>query len=150
MKNLICFLALLFFILPSFGQKKTESVIASSGNTIIADCGSMDWLVGSNLIDHEVLFGVTSSEVFPSPSANEHFTAYPTITRDKFFIESNKSINEDLLIRMVDLTGRILLLKQWEENPSELDLDDCASGTYFLQVIDKEEIPVATFVVVKE
>ena len=149
MKNSICSLAFLLFILPGFGQKKTESVIVASGNTIVSDYGSMDWIVGANLIDHEVLFGNNSTETVYLLTKNDIYTVSPTLTKDKIYIKSSRSINENLLIKIFDLTGKLLLIKYWEENPTELDLQQYASGIYIIHLIDNENNSVAPFKVIK-
>lgn len=150
MKNLICFLALLFVMLPGFSQEKAESVIASAGNTLLADCGSMDWIVGANLIDQEVLFGVNAPKPLQSEIKKTCYTVFPTLTRDKVYVLSDKSENNDLFIRLVDLTGRLLFIRQWESNPAELDLMEYVSGTYILQLIESEGEAPATFMIVKK
>nr|WP_321408107.1 T9SS type A sorting domain-containing protein [uncultured Carboxylicivirga sp.] len=150
MKSFLLMLAFCCIPLLIYSQKKSENIVATSGNTIITSEGSMDWVIGENLIDHQILFGNNAPEdVFPQLK-KQTFVAFPTITPDKVYIVSQIDEWKDLNIMVYDVSNRWLLTKKWKSNPMEIDLSGFKSGLYIIRLIIEKQSVYAVFKVVKQ
>ena len=66
---------------------------------------------------------------------------YPNPSNGKVHLEINFEAQNDLEVRIVDLTGKILLNENISsENNVELNLNHLAKGIYIVQVIDEENV----------
>jgi hypothetical protein len=87
--NLLIYLSLLSFTLCN-GQVNNENTIVSSGNTIEMDGGSLEWIVGENLLNHQMLFGNNRPEdVFPE-LVNSRFHVFPVVTTGPVILVSKE------------------------------------------------------------
>lgn len=145
------FVCLVFFSHAlTYGQEKNESTIVSSGNTIVMDGGSLDWIIGENLLDHQILFGNNRPEdVFPE-LLNNRFHVFPVVTAGPVTLVSKEMEPENLNINIHDMTGKLILSQKWIENPMKIDITDCTEGMYLIRIVQHEQSPLATFKVVKK
>jgi hypothetical protein len=67
---------------------------------------------------------------------NDGLQVYPNPVRDR--LTANLPNNGPYSLRLVDILGRTVLLQQAVNNPSSMNLGKLASGTYFLEAVDKE------------
>lgn len=148
MRNLII---LTFLLLPLFlvAQESKEDVIVSSGNTIINESGSVDWIIGVNLIDSDVELGLYK----PKPNKSDYqngFIVYPTKTIDWIIIDKEQPDLHPYLIEVIDVAGKSELLSQEFTLTTRLDISSLASGNYFIKILDKDKKQLALFQIVKE
>ena len=145
----ILFLTFLFLALSLKGQESKEDVLISSGNTIINESGSVDWIIGTNLIDAEVDLGLYKDA--PNYSSFQNgFTIYPTKTVDWIILKKEDSEPQSCLIEITDPSGKSEILEKEMLVSVGINLGARASGLYIIRVIDEEGEPLATFRVVKE
>lgn len=124
--------------------------MVSSGNTIVMDGGSLDWIVGENILDHQILFGNNRPEdVFPELKNNQ-FHAFPAVTPGPVILVSKEMEPEVLLIQVYDMTKKLILLQEWKGNPMGIDLTDCTDGVYLILITQNDQPPLASFKVVRE
>lgn len=150
MKSLLLLLAFCLIPLVIVCQSKNENVIVSSGNTIISSEGSMDWVIGENLIDHQVLFGNSAPEDVFQQLKNQAFVAYPTLTPDKVYIVSKHTDWNNMDVEVYDVSNKRVLIQTWDKNPMEVDLTGVTSGLYIIRLIKVEQPVIAVFKVVKQ
>jgi len=129
-------------------QEKKEDVIVTSGNTIISNGGSIDWVIGENFIDHQVLFGNYTEAVQPQ-FGKQSFAVFPTLTHDKVYIESKQNDWEDIIVEVYDVSNKKVLSQKWDANPMELNLSDFKNGLFIVRILSKEKPLSDAFKVVK-
>lgn len=145
----LLFLTVLFFALSVVGQESKEDVIVSSGNTIINESGSVDWIIGVNLIDSDVELGLYQPKTNKSDYQNGYIV-YPTKTIDWIIIDKKQPDLHPYLIEVIDVAGKSELLSNEFTLTTRLDISSLASGNYFIKILDKDKIQLAIFQVVKE
>lgn len=143
-------LLILFISIYAQSQNKSEELIISSGNSIVTNEISVDWIVGENIIDYEVLFDLSSVQDSINKTNNPFYTAYPTITSDIVRIESKILTEKDLFIQIYDTSKKRVLSQKWLNNPMEINLNKMPSGMYIIQLIDSNQHTVASFKVIKK
>jgi len=78
--------------------------------------------------------------------ASNSIKVYPNPTTDKFFIQSNADIKDDLTISIYDNTGRILYSSKLDEllanNMHEIDISALTNGIYILQINNYKSITI--------
>jgi hypothetical protein len=75
-------------------------------------------------------------------SVNNNFTVYPNPAKDKIFIQGKRNINDDVLVRMFNLTGQEVLCKTFTSSLLiELNVSGYSPGLYIvvIQVQGKTE-----------
>ncbi len=129
-------------------QENREDVIISSGNTIISNGGSIDWVIGENFIDHQLLFGNYTEDAQVQLS-KEAFVVFPTLTHDKVYIASKQEECKDVVVEVYELSDRKILSRKWEANPMEVNLSGLGNGVYIVRILSKEKLLSDAFKVVK-
>ena len=70
------------------------------------------------------------------------FIIYPNPATNELFIQSDRSVNGEISIQLIDLVGQVLISKTEKHNLSgaiwKLDLTLLAQGAYFVRVTNKE------------
>ena len=143
-------LVILFISIHTLAQDKTEEVIISSGNSIITNDVSVNWIVGENFIDYDVLFDLTAVHDSINNTNQTFYTAYPTITSGILCIESKTPTEKDLFIQIYDTSKKRVSSQKWSNNPMEINLTQMPSCMYIIQLIDNDQHTVATFKVIKK
>jgi hypothetical protein len=136
--------------LGCYCQEKTENVIVSSGNTIVMDEGSLDWIIGENLIDHQVLFGDHTPEDVFTGLKEQDFLAFPTITGGPLTLVAREREPVGLFVAIYDVTNKLLYRTTWDRNPMEADLSEYSYGMYMIRIEQNDLMPLAVFKIVKE
>jgi hypothetical protein len=81
----------------------------------------IDFCAGLGIDDPEMLSGDIS--IFPNPA------------RDVLYVESKICFNDDFLVEIFDLSGRVLYCRIFEPRSSfSLDVSGCDEGLYFLRI----------------
>ena len=145
----LCFLTVLFLSLTLSGQESKEDVIVSSGNTIINESGSVDWIIGVNLIDSDVELGLYQPKSNKSDYQNGYIV-YPTNTVDWIIIDKEQPDLHPYHIEVIDVAGKSELLTQKFTLTTRLDISSLASGNYFIKILDTDKKQLALFQIVKE
>ena len=131
-------------------QKKTENIIVTSGSTIVSDGGTIDWIIGENLVDHQVLFGGKSPEEVFTELKEQMFAVFPTITNGFVILVAREEKPENLYMAVYDLNNKLLSRKIWNQNPLEADLSEYDHGIYIISIEQDDLTPIATFKIIRE
>jgi hypothetical protein len=81
---------------------------------------------------------------------NSDFKIYPNPVYDIIYLKTLNSISEEITISIVDITGKILLQKKFDNLLNSLiyqiNVSDLAKGVYYLQIGNKQMIKVEKIV----
>ncbi|MBL7921036.1 MAG: T9SS type A sorting domain-containing protein [Bacteroidia bacterium] len=93
-------------------------------------------------------FDIICTDVGINESYEDHgLTVYPNPTNDIFNIQTkNLSIFKNALVKITDLSGRILLEKQIIK---QINIKDLKPGIYFIQLYSREKL-IAIEKIIKE
>lgn len=152
MKTLLTLFVLLIGVFGVHGQTATadESVLVSSGFSVVQEGGSLDWVVGDNITDVQVLFGLQKSDVL-LPALQEHlWVVGPVMTDGVIVISSPTADAGQFMIKIIDETSRTLLLTPWDRNPKELNLANFATGPYVVVICNEKDATFARFKIIKK
>ena len=150
MKRYYILTVLLIITVSCLCQKKTENVIVTSGSTISSDGGTIDWIIGENLVDHQVLLGQKSpEEVFPELK-EKMFTVFPTITSGFVTLVAREEKPENLYVTVYDLNNKLLSRRAWDQNPMDADLSEYDHGIYIINIELDDLTPLITFKIIRE
>ncbi|MCU4175666.1 T9SS type A sorting domain-containing protein [Carboxylicivirga sp. N1Y90] len=143
-------LVLLFTFFKLQAQEKSEEIIISSGNSIVSSDISINWIVGENLIDYDVLFEQLSFQDSINHSYQPYYSAYPTITPDFVQIKSKTEFDNDVLIQIYNTSNKRVLSQKWSNNPMQINLSKLPASMYIIHLIDTDQQTIATFKVIKK
>lgn len=147
-------ISILFVILfTSFhiqAQSNNEEIIVSSGNAIVDTEMSIDWIVGENLIDYDVLFDLSPLQDSIKNTEQTFFNAYPTVTSGIVHIRSKSLLQKNLFIHVYDISKKRVMSHKWSNNPMEINLTQLHSCMYIIQLVGADDGIVATFKVIKK
>ena len=132
-----------------FGQEKTGNVLVAAGNTIVNESGSLDWILGENLIDHEVLFGSNATPRALLLKSQKDFKAYPTITFDWVNIQTAREDINNVIVTVYDVTMKPLMISKLEGDLTPLSLKHLAPAMYFIVLTETNNTPLTTFKIIK-
>lgn len=142
-------LIVMFFTLSLLGQESKEDVIISSGNTIINESGSVDWIIGVNLIDSDVELGLYQPK--PENALNHNgFLVYPTKTIDWIIVDKETPDLHPYHVEVIDISGKSEYLSEEIVLTTRLNISSLASGNYFIKILDTNKKQLALFQIVKE
>lgn len=129
-------------------QENREDIIVSSGNTIISNGGSIDWVIGESFIDHQLLFGYNTEEV-PALLDKGAFVVFPTLTHGSVYISTEQEECNGVVVEVYEVSNRKVLSRKWDANPMEINLSDLDDGLYIVRMLSKEKLLSDAFKVVK-
>jgi len=117
-----------------------------STNTLISSLNN----VSSGSIDYSInisygCFQNTTSLDYMNGS-HDDYEIYPNPTNSKIQISTNDLANNDIFIRITDITGRVILQENYKK---EIDVISLQNGIYFLNIYDKEKL-IATKKIIKQ
>lgn len=150
MKKPYLLTVLLLITISCLCQQKTENIIVTSGSTIVSEDGSIDWIIGENLIDHQVLFGERLPEEVLPELKEKNFMIFPTITAGQITLVSREEKPENLFVAVYDLNIKLLSRKAWEQNPMEVDLSEYDHGIFIINIELDDLSILTTFKIIRE
>lgn len=129
------------------GQNNNQHTLVSSGNTIIGDGISIDWIVGENLLSPE-LSGMVKDTV--SIDAMFHdFKAWPNVTRGKVYFYLNPVDRTGLYLEVTDLSGKLIQRTSWIAEPQVIDFTGLTAGFYLVKLAHEKNGQLASIKIVK-
>lgn len=149
MKQLLFFITFFIFGTTGFGQNLSESVLINAGNTIINQSGSLNWIIGTNLIDMELELALNQSIELTDLQQNE-FSVYPTVTKDRVSIKREIPGFEKYSVELMKLSGHSVLISEEFIVCKRLDLSQMAAGVYLIKVLNPNKQTVAIFKIIRE
>jgi len=121
---------------------------------IRTNCGPCNELLVANLSDWSPITTFTTPavrELEEMPIAQNEVSVYPNPNRGNFVIDIESIENQNVSIRMVDVTGREVInqttVAEKGHNSLPIELNDYASGVYMLQLTISGEVKVIKVVV---
>ena len=158
-KKLLILLSGMFFCgSVVFCQTIQNSVISSTGGSASSGNVKMDYTLGETVIETFSAGGNTLTQGFHQTNlalvAIENvelfaeLSVYPNPTSQ--FVNLDIPANYNLLdISMYDVTGKLLRTKTNASGLVTFDVNDLATGTYYLQVIKPKNEQIKTFKLIK-
>lgn len=150
MKKLLVVLLLFGCSLWAFGQATNENVLVTSSHSVVQDSVMLEWIVGDNLTDTQVLFGIEKSAITAPALQNNAWIVSPVITQDVISVISSDVDPGKFWVKVCDNTSRTLIQTLWTSNPMEIDLSDLATGTYIVVICNAKDATFARVKVIKE
>ena len=148
MKKLLLFFSLFLISFYCMSQKVNEHVMVSSGNTIVSPEMTLDWVVGENIIEYEVLFNLQNQKEVPDKLKNANFKVYPTITSGWVNVLTELKDQNDLYLEIFDLTSKRLKMIKWVSNPQKINLETFSPGMHFIRITKKDKSVLAVFKII--
>ena len=149
-----------FFLMGStvFGQTIQNSVISSAGGSSSTSNVKMDYTLGETVIETFSVGGNTLTQGFHQTNLTlvaienvelfAEISIYPNPTSE--FVNIDIPANYKLMeISMFDVTGKLLKTQANASGLVTLDVNNLATGTYYLQVINPKNKEFKTFKLVK-
>jgi len=159
-KNLFLLMVGLFLMGSTvFGQTIQNSVISSTGGSASAGNVKMDYTLGETVIETFSAGGNTLTQGFHQTNLTlvavenvelfAEISIYPNPTSE--FVNIDIPVNYKLMeISMFDVTGKLLKTKTNASGLVTFDVNDLATGTYYLQVINPQTQQLKTFKLIKQ
>ena len=123
--------------------------MVSSGNTIVSPEMTLDWVVGENIIESEVLFNnLQNQREAPDKLKNVNFKVYPTITSGWVNVLTYLKDQNDLYLEIFDPTLKRLKMIKWVSNPQKINLETFSPGLYFIKISKKDKSVLAVFKII--
>ena len=151
---------ILFISLPVFTQTTSPDVLLSSGKVIESEEGSVSWTIGEILIetvsesDFNLLQGY--QEVEDMPFAIEEIdlgdywiSVFPTLTESMVNVVFTEEYNLLSKGYLLDISGQICGIYDFNSTINELDLTDFHNGMYLLTIINEKDKPVKEIKIIK-
>jgi len=150
MKTVLIFSLTFILSIICYSQEESIHTIISSGNTLSNDEIYINWVVGENIIDDEVLFDINTGEESVLASEKEDFYLWPTIASTLVNVGTELTTQNDLSIEIYDLSQRLLKTLKWESNPQEINIEAFTPGFYLFRINQKDYGTLAVFKIVKK
>lgn len=155
MKNIIFTITIMLSsIVVSFAQEVTSA----AGKTNSVAEYEVSWTLGEPVIETGVTGNYTLTQGFHQPkftvTAIENFAenlsikVYPNPTQQFILIQSDKQL-ENAKYALFGLSGKKLMEGEIRSRSTKLNLENRASGSYILKLIEKNNPPLQTFKIVK-
>lgn len=147
------------FALGIFKTKAQQAPITSGGNAVGTN-GKITYSVGQN--DYTYISNVFGSinqgvqqpfEIFTLGTDNFQnikllMTVYPNPTSDKVSLKIDDYNLEKLTFQLLDITGKKILTQKINTSETIIDLQNFATTTYILQILDSAK-NIKTFKIIK-
>lgn len=83
-------------------------------------------------------------------NANYTVLVYPTITKENVTIELNNAKEEQIILKITDITGSIIKKENFSSNKQQLSLDNLPQGIYFLTLHNADNKQIFIKKIIKE
>jgi len=137
-------LCLLGIMLLHAWNLHAQDAVLSSGGEATGSGGSVSFSVGQTAYQTQTGQGISVAEGVQQPfetSANSilaalpvKLSAYPNPTQDQLILEIEQAQGKGLRYQLLDARGRLLTQASIQSSQTVIDLQQHASGTYFLKV----------------
>lgn len=145
---------LLAFSVSTFSQSLSHSVLATDGGFSTHPSGSIGWTIGEPISEtfkstsNISTVGFHQPEIIDLPTLidkngiTNEIIVYPNPVFEKVTVKLGEFANSDLTVMLIDALGKIVY--HTKLNPSSqtkeitIQLNECASGNYFIQLSKKE------------
>ncbi|MEI6578616.1 MAG: T9SS type A sorting domain-containing protein [Eubacteriales bacterium] len=153
-KRLLLFFGILFISYSMNGQTIQNSVISSAGGSSSTSNVKMDYTLGETVIETFSAGGNTLTQGFHQTNLTlvaienvelfAEMSVYPNPTSE--FVNLDIPANYNLLdVNMYDVTGKLIRTKTNVSGLVTFNVNDLATGTYYLQVINPQTQQFKTF-----
>jgi hypothetical protein len=150
------------FLLSFYGvfTANAQEVISSGGGSGISSTHQLDWTIGEPVIETFVSGTNTLTQGFQQSNlivteidqltiVGIKLKVYPNPVSDFLIIENKSDNMTNFRLRLFDVTGKLLLEKDADQNIENLNMQPYRSGSYLLRIYSANETPLQTIKVVK-
>jgi hypothetical protein len=149
-----------FFIINSFGQSVSPTVISPIGNFNKNSSSSLSWTFGEPVIQTLKNSGNSLTQGFQQPryqlnsideikSSNYEISIYPNPTADFININFNITTVNQLYTEIINPVGEKLLSKRISLSDNKIDLSNFNSNFLLLRIFDIKGSNIKTYKVIK-
>ena len=146
----ILFILLACMLAPYiWGQSLDRSVLGAAGKTDANKAFRLEWTLGEVAVSRYEHSGGELNEGFHQPylsvesdlplaTSNQRFQIYPNPVNAELFVKAKLRANEQVHLRVIDPTGRLLLPDRLTGGlvDEQLDLQRFPAGHYYLLVLN--------------
>jgi hypothetical protein len=136
-----------------------QEVVTTAGSYVETSSGSLNWTVGEAVIEtitngtNTLTQGfqqskLTVTAITDLKDSRIELSVYPNPTSDFLSIEVKTDKQRDLLLRLFDLNGRLILLKKMAGNKQTINMQNYSPATYILKVTEANK-EIRTYQIVK-
>lgn len=154
-------LLLILLFLSGITLSNAQSVISAAGSSYTGTSVSVDWTIGEPITSTFISEDLTVTQGFHQSNITVNAVdeisdfgtlvkVYPNPVPDILVIENQSSEMKDIVIRLFDISGKMLLKQGIGENISNLNMQAFRPGNYMLKVYSANDTPVRTFKIIKE
>ncbi len=147
MKQIIIKLCLLLSVCFCWSRLKAQEATTATGGNAFGTGGTVSYSYGQIINATITGTGVSVSPGVQQPyeisvvlgmeTSNEIFlniSTYPNPTTNYLILKSNNYVNENLIYRLYDNNGKILVSKKVKDNESLISMTNFKTAIYFLKV----------------
>ncbi len=135
----------------SFGWNFGDGASSIETNPVHQFPGSGEYLVTLSALNASCGSGVTQTVNITITGSMEaelqKIKVYPIPARNSLIIETNATLTDEALLRLVDSNGRRLIETDWNQNIQKIDIQLLPNGIYWLQNINGRDFRVIKVVV---
>jgi len=157
-KRLLLFFGMLIICYYINGQTIQNSVVSSTGGSVSTSTLKMDFTLGETVTETLSAGGNTLTQGFHQTNLTlvaienvelfAEISIFPNPTSE--FVNIDIPVNYKLMeISMFDVTGKLLKTKANATGLVTFDVNNLATGTYYLQVINPKNKDLKTFKLIK-
>jgi hypothetical protein len=138
-----------------------QQVIAPAGDYKDTTAGSLSWTLGEPVIvtliaiDNVLTQGfqqgnIVVNDIIVSKELNCTITVFPNPSKDYVMLRVDKSNKENLQYILYNADGKSLIANKLTETEQQISLNDYASGTYLLSVLNEKGQILKKFKIIKK
>ena len=159
MRKFILLLITLAAVITAKSQSASPELISSSGDSFQNSTYLLDWSLGECITEthsagsyvltqgfHQNVYFVTNVEDL---HADIKMSVYPNPTTDFITIEFPSAQQQDMIITISDMAGKVFLRKHIINNTEQLDFSAYACGVYFL-IAEHNNQKIKSFTIIKK
>jgi hypothetical protein len=160
MNKLLLLLFLLLLLRTGITNSYGQDVISTNGGSCKSAAFQLDYTIGEPVI--ETLSSSSNTLTQGFQQSNLIVTAidqiaigaidlklYPNPVVDELMLETCNLSQEKLLLKLFDISGKLILQKNLKQTVEKIDMQAYRKGNYLLIVYTGNEIPLQSFKVIK-
>lgn len=145
-----------------YSQSIERSVIGSSGNVNEASGLNVSWTIGETIVDYKESELILSQGFQQSGEAStltivstvnqmNNFYAYPNPFYNEIYLQINKTIKNNDIIKIFDQSGRVFLFKKGHQIiNNKINTVNIPVGCYFIQYTSGDKIGTSKILKIKK
>ena len=158
MKRIVYFF--IFILLFAVVSLQAQQVISSAGASATGTGVQLSWTIGEPVIAtftgtsailtqgfHQSKLTVTAID--PTLFPELQLSVYPNPVSTSLRLQISGDRLQNLTYMLFNIEGKAVLIKEIENSPELIQIEQFSSGTYLLKVL-KDNTPLKTFKVIKE